>query len=285
MKKSLLVITTLILIASALSWAASQGSLTVSGVSLFALCAAVPFVLHWLMFVPAYVFQTEHYFDLTGSLSFLTAVAVALLLNPAPTPRAWILGAMISIWAIRLGSFLFFRIKKAGKDNRFTVMKTIFWRFLITWTLGGFWVLGTIAAGLAAMTSSNSVAFDWLSYLGVGVWILGFSIEVIADRQKTNFRASAENADRFISEGLWSRSRHPNYFGEIVIWLGIAIIALPVLSGWQYATLISPVFVALLLIKVSGVKLLEEIAEKRWGSDPDYKRYRDSTPVLIPKLF
>jgi steroid 5-alpha reductase family enzyme len=116
------------------------------------------------------------------------------------------------------------------------------------------------------------------------LWLAGFSIEVIADKQKTVFRANTENAGKFIRTGLWSISRHPNYFGEMMLWLGIAVIALPTLVGWQFATLISPIFVILLISKVSGVNLLEANANERWGSDSEYQKYVASTPVIVPFL-
>lgn len=110
--------------------------------------------------------------------------------------------------------------------------------------------------------------------------MIGFAIEVISDRQKSRFRE--ENKEGFITSGLWSWSRHPNYFGEIVLWLGIAIIALPTLSGWQWATMISPIFVIVLLTKISGVRMLEVSGKKRWGTDEGYQAYLASTSVLIP---
>jgi steroid 5-alpha reductase family enzyme len=198
--------------------------------------------------------------------------------------RSLVVCTLIAIWAIRLGSFLFMRVKKDGKDRRFDEIKTKFFRYMFTWTLGGAWVFITMAAGLAAITAVNQVALDVFFYVGVALWILGFGIEVIADRQKSLYRRNPDNKDKFITEGLWSVSRHPNYFGEIVLWVGITVIALPTLIGWQYVTLISPIFVALLLIKISGVKLLEESGLKRWGDDPSYIKYVASTPSLVPFL-
>ena len=118
---------------------------------------------------------------------------------------------------------------------------------------------------------------------GLALWVGGFLFEVVADRQKSAFRAKPENAQRFIRDGLWAWSRHPNYFGEIVLWCGIALMALPVLQGWQYATLISPLFVVLLLTKISGVRMLEARGRKQWGDDPDYQAYVRSTPMLLPR--
>ncbi|MGB0668603.1 MAG: DUF1295 domain-containing protein [Porticoccaceae bacterium] len=261
--------------------AGSQGSIQVEGLPLFFICGAIGFVLHWTIFIPSFAFQTEHYFDLTGSLSYVSTVLAAIYLNPNLDIRDLIICAMIVIWAVRLGSFLFWRIKKDGQDKRFVVMRTQFTWFLMTWTLGGLWVLVTMAAGLAAMTSDTSIPLGPLAYLGIALWLIGMLIEVVADNQKTRFRKAPENRDRFITTGLWAWSRHPNYFGEITLWLGLSLVALPVLSGWQLATLISPIFVYVLLTKVSGIPLLERMAKKKWGSDPEFLAYTESTPVLM----
>ena len=261
--------------------AGSQGSIQVEGLPLFFICGAIGFVLHWTIFIPSFAFQTEHYFDLTGSLSYISTVLAAIYLNPNLDIRDLIICAMIVIWAVRLGSFLFWRIKKDGQDKRFVVMRTQFTWFLMTWTLGGLWVLVTMAAGLAAMTSDTSIPLGPLAYLGITLWVAGMLIEVVADNQQTRFRKVPENRYRFITTGLWAWSRHPNYFGEITLWLGLSLVALPVLSGWQLATLISPIFVYVLLTKISGIPLLERMAKKKWGSDPEFIAYTESTPVLM----
>jgi len=270
-----------LLVGAGILLAGSQGSVNVFGMPLFLLCGIIGFALHWIVFLPSFAFKTEHYFDLTGSLSYIGTVIAAAYLNPNLDIRDLIICAMILIWAVRLGSFLFSRVKKAGQDIRFIVMKTKFFWFLMTWTLGGLWVLVTMAAGLAAMTSNATVALGPLSYLAICLWILGMAIEVIADQQKTRFRSDPENRDRFITTGLWAWSQHPNYFGEILLWLGLALLAVPVLSGWQLATLISPIFVYVLLTKISGIPLLDRLAKKKWGRDPEFVAYTEATPVLM----
>lgn len=282
MIKPLIGILVILAISSAIALAGSQSSIEAEGLPLFLICASVGFILHWVIFVPSFIFQTEHYFDLTGSISYISTIVVAYVFHPNMDTRSLVVCALIAIWAIRLGSFLFLRVKRDGKDRRFDEIKTKFFRYLFTWTLGGAWVFITMAAGLAVITSANQVALDGFFYAGVVLWILGFAIEVVADSQKSKFRKNSQNKGKFITVGLWSISRHPNYFGEIMLWLGIAMVALPTLVGWQYVTLISPIFVALLLIKVSGVKLLEESGMKRWGNDPAYKNYVASTPSLVP---
>jgi len=260
----------------------SQNSIMLNGYPLFAVCAAIGFLLHWIMFLPAYIYQTEHYFDLTGSISYLTVTIFAIINKPEQDFRAILLCLLIVFWAIRLGSFLLSRVKRDGKDNRFTIMKTKFWWFLMTWTIGGLWVLMTMAAALAAITSDLTLPFGEIAYIGLMLWIIGFSIEIIADKQKTLFRSKIENKDLFISHGLWKWSRHPNYLGEIILWFGIALIAYPVLSDWQLMTLISPIFVYILLTRVSGINILEGRANKKWGNNPEYISYKKLTPVLFP---
>ena len=98
----------------------------------------------------------------------------------------------------------------------------------------------TLAAALAAITTTERVASDTFTAIGLVVWVVGLGMEAIADAQKRRFRADPANKGRFIGRGLWSWSRHPNYFGEILLWVGVAIVALPVLRGWQWVTLISP---------------------------------------------
>jgi len=282
MLKPIIAIVVAVTLSMLIAIAGSNNSALFDGMPIFMLCASVGFVLHWLGFIPAYVFQTEHYFDLIGSISYVATVALAFLLVPSFDARGLVVATLICVWAIRLGSFLFIRVKKAGQDRRFTLIKTRFFRYLLTWTLGGTWVFITMAAGLAAMTSQTQAEIDAFFLFGVALWVVGFSIEVIADRQKTAFRNNPDNAEKFISSGLWSVSRHPNYFGEIILWIGIAVIALPVLAGWQWVTLVSPIFVSFLLLKVSGVPMLENNAESRWGNDPAFRKYKENTPTLIP---
>ncbi len=268
---------------AAVAVAGSVGGARWQGMPVLLLCAAVAFAIQWLAFVPAYLRQTERYYDLTGSATYLTVTALALLLTPSPGPVGWLIGACIVIWALRLGSFLFRRISRDGSDSRFDRIKPDPQRFLFTWSLQGLWVVMTAACGLAAITASSGAPMGLISWLGLLVWALGFAIEVIADNQKRQFRA-ANGSDRFIDTGLWAVSRHPNYFGEIMLWCGVALMALPVLSGWALLTMVSPVFVFVLLTRVSGIPMLENKGARRWGEDPDYQRYCRETPLLVPLL-
>ena len=283
-RKALAAIPVVVLLGAGLAWAGSQNGAAAGGIPVFTLAVAAAFIIQWLAFIPAYLRQTERFYDLTGSLTYIAVTVMLMLLTPGIDARGFLLAALVLVWAARLGSFLFRRISKAGKDDRFDEIKPSFVRFLSTWTMQGIWVAFTAAAAWVAMTSANRVGLDWFALIGVLVWIAGFGIEATADRQKGKFSADPANKGTFIHTGLWAKSRHPNYFGEILLWVGVAIIALPVLQGWQWVALISPVFVALLIIKVSGVPHLEKKADRKWGGQADYEEYKKNTPVLIPKL-
>ncbi|UCG41081.1 MAG: DUF1295 domain-containing protein [Acidimicrobiia bacterium] len=271
------------LLGALVAWAASDGSVTVGSVPVFAIVGALAFAVNWVAFIPANAAKTEHFYDLTGSITYLSVTIVALLLSDAPDLRAWIVAAMVVVWAVRLGSFLFRRVRKDGGDGRFDQIKLDPLRFFMTWTIQGLWVLFTAAAALAVITSGDRADLGWVAFVGIAVWVVGFVVEVVADRQKSAFRADPANKGKFIATGLWAWSRHPNYFGEITLWLGIAIIALPLLDGWRWVVLISPVFVWALITRVSGVPMLERRADEKWGGDEDYEAYKASTPVLMLK--
>ena len=271
-----------ILLAGLVAIGIDQGSVNISGISLIYFCCAFIFLAQWLVFIPSYIFETEHYFDLTGSLTYVSVTLLAILFTVDISLRDILLALFVWIWAFRLGSFLFVRVKKAGSDGRFDLMKKDFWWFLMTWTIQGLWVFLTLAMALAAITSESKMAIDIFAVVGTLIWIFGFSIEVVADQQKTNFKDNPDNKDKFITVGLWSWSRHPNYFGEMVLWIGIAVIAFPVLIGWQLVALISPIFVIFLLTRISGITMLESRGYKKWKDDPAYIDYLERTSVLVP---
>lgn len=286
-RNSLFILPILILVGWLVALAGSQGGATLGGVPVFAIAVGLAFVIQWLVFIPSYLLQTEKFFDLTGSITYISVIGVSVCYSRYSVDleaRSILLAALVIIWALRLGTFLFNRIQKAGKDGRFDDIKPSFIRFLTVWTVQGVWVTFTVAAALAAITTSNRKELDLFAIIGLLMWVFGFVIEVAADAQKSRFSANPDNKGKFIQTGLWSRSRHPNYFGEIVLWIGIAIIAFPMLQGWQLVALISPIFVTLLLTRFSGIPLLEKRADQKWGGQEEYESYKKRTPVLIPRL-
>ncbi|HET6352361.1 MAG TPA: DUF1295 domain-containing protein [Coriobacteriia bacterium] len=280
-KISILVV---VMIAVVLGAMGSVDGVTARGIPVFRLCIGLAFLINWLAFIPAWVMRTERFFDLTGAATYVTTISLALWLCQPVDVRGMLLWVLVVIWATRLGTYLFLRIRRAGKDERFDELKQSFWGYFNVWTVQGLWVSLTLAAALGAITSTHqgTAAIDPYMIAGVAVWAFGFAMEATADLQKSRFLKNPDNKGQFISGGLWSWSRHPNYFGEITLWVGIAIIALPTLQGWTYATLISPLFVFLLITRVSGVPLLEKKADKMWGGQPDYEKYTAGTSVLVP---
>lgn len=269
-------------VSSAIAWAGSQDGSALTETPTFYLAGLQAFSLNWLMFVPAYLNQTERYFDLTGSLTFLSLIVLGLTFQSSLGLRDVLLAVLVSIWAVRLGWFLAQRIHKDREDRRFTSLKPSFPLFLMTWTLQGMWVFVTISCALAAITGTHDNPIGWVGWCGMGLWMVGFSFEVVADNQKRAFRRDPRNRNMFITQGLWAWSRHPNYFGEILLWVGIALLALPELTGWQLATLVSPVFVFILLTRVSGIPMLQARADEKWGHLVNYQNYKSQTPILIP---
>ena len=243
------------------------------------------FCIQWISFIPAFIFQTEKFYDLTGSITYLTTVFTALYITDSGNISDYVIVSCVAIWAIRLGSFLFMRIHKAGEDRRFRDIKPNFTRFFMTWTLQGMWVSMCLLCVLTALSSYSGIIVNNIFYIGLMIFISGFIIEVLADHQKTVFRKNIDNKDKFISSGLWAYSRHPNYFGEILLWLGIAVMSFSSLEGFQYFTLISPIFVYILLVYISGIRMLENQANKKWGHLDSYKEYLKNTPRLFFRIF
>ena len=275
-----------VIISSAIAFAASTHSVAFAGWPVFAICVFVAFAIQWIAFVPSWVLHSEHFFDLTGGITYITVTILAVLLASTSTGqydgRALLIAALVLPWALRLSIFLFVRVRQAGSDQRFDKINRNFLQLLMTCTLQGMSVSVTLAAALAAMTSATREPLGIFALVGTLIWAVGFAIEVIADNQKTAFRKDPANAERFINTGLWRWSRHPNYFGEIVLWAGITVIAIPVLQGWQWVTLISPIFVIVLLTQISGIPMLERRADRRWGQEEEYRQYKASTSVLVP---
>lgn len=264
------------------AWFAGAGQQTFEGHTVLFTCTLIAFAVNWLAYVPSAIAQTEKYYDLTGSITYLTVIGAACWMSAPLDMRAIVVAAMVGIWALRLGSFLFARIGRDGHDSRFDRIKVNPARFLVAWTLQAVWVTFTAAAAIAVIAMAERAELGLWFWIGAAVWLTGFVIEVVADRQKSAFKSDPDNEGDFIDTGLWSWSQHPNYFGEIVLWLGIAIIAVPLLSGTDWLVMLSPIFVFLLLTGLSGIPMLDAKAKERWGDDPDYQEYRRKTSKLVP---
>lgn len=230
---------------------------------------------------------TEKFYDLTGSLTYISVLLYVYFTRATRSWRQTLIAVFALIWSARLGYFLFRRISRNnGVDERFTELKKNLLSFLVAWTLQGLWIFLTISGILIVYQQNDEYKLLKTNYLGIALWFFGFFFEVVADMQKTFFKANPENKDKWISTGLWSLCRHPNYFGEIVLWIGVALTSVQELKFCRrnLMLLISPAFVAFLLIFVSGIPILERKADLRFGNNEEYKEYKKNTPVLIPFL-
>ena len=263
-----------------------QDSVEFAGLPGLVVCALVAIGINWLGFIPASMKQTESFYDLVGSMTYLTVVALALVIatqSAELTLQGIITATMVAVWALRLGSFLYKRIHKAGRDPRFDDIKRSRSKFFFAWTAQGMWVFMTLFAVLISLTGSQPIdsSSDPVTLLGWVIWAAGFAIEVIADRQKSAFNAEPNNKGRWIDTGLWKTSQHPNYFGETLLWTGLFIAGIPSYTGLEWLACISPIFVCLLLTRGSGIPLLDERAMAKWGDDPEYLAYRERTSKFI----
>ena len=283
-----IVVISVLIITSFIVIAVDDNSVSLSDYSAVLYSAAICLGIQWLAWIPASLAKSERYYDLTGGLTYLTVVGFTLWAgsqSESPSARELIVSLLVVIWALRLSSFLYLRIHRTGKDGRFDRLKTSPIRFLVPWTIQGLWVFLTMIVVIVINSQAESTPeLGIWDAIGLLIWLLGFSIEVIADNQKSAFNANSENQGKWIDTGLWSYSRHPNYLGEIMLWTGIACFGISCFSGMERLAWISPIFIYLLLTKISGVPILDRRGLEKWGDQPEYHKYRDETPTLLPRL-
>ena len=282
--KNIIAITAFLICIVLINIAGQNIEIEIRGMNAFTFILIIAVLLQVFFFLPSFLLKTEKYYDLVGSLTYITTISLAYFSVENKTMIDSIIYFYVMVWASRLGIYLFRRVRNDGKDVRFEKAKRHFFWFLQYWMGQALWVSLTACAAIIAILSPEEDTLPVLAMVGMALWLSGFAIESISDYQKRVFRKENNPSEAFIHTGLWSRSRHPNYFGEITLWTGVAVIALNTLTGIEYITLISPVFVYILLTRMSGVNLLERIADERYGHLEEYQRYKSNTPVLVPKL-
>jgi steroid 5-alpha reductase family enzyme len=238
-------------------------------------------ILNLVGLLVAYKKQSDKLTDAAYSLSFLIVAIVALIEAKYRCTPFVIALVLVGIWASRLGYYLLKRVIKNKKDKRFDGIRNDLKRFGLFWVSQGLtaWILMLPILFL----STHSHKLGLLSLVGLIIWVFGFSLEALADYQKSKFKADKANKSKWIQEGIWHYSRHPNYFGEIMIWIGIYVICAGAISPVQIIiSLVSPIFITVLLVFVSGIPKLEESADKKWGNNPEYMAYKKRTSILIP---
>ena len=282
--KNIIAITFFLICIGLINVAGQNIEIEIRGMNAFTFILIIAVLLQIIFFIPSFLLKTEKYYDIVGSLTYIITISIAYFSVENKTMIDSIIYFYVMVWALRLGIYLFRRVRNDGKDVRFEKAKRHFFWFLQYWMGQALWVSLTACAAIIAILSPEEDTLPLLAMVGMALWLSGFAIESISDYQKRVFRKENNPSEAFIHTGLWARSRHPNYFGEITLWTGIAVIALNTLNGIEYVTLISPVFVYILLTRMSGVNLLERIADERYGHLEEYQRYKRNTPVLVPKL-
>ncbi|KAI8901545.1 hypothetical protein BC833DRAFT_614092 [Globomyces pollinis-pini] len=243
------------------------------------------FGIQFVFFVISAILKTERFYDLSGAITYISCVLVAMIYRPNDTingvinlsVRQLILGIMVLIWSSRLGIFLFMRVLK-HTDKRFDELKTNPVKFVIPWVLQVVWIYFTAFPVylIIGNPASSQAALGWSDIVGIVIWIFGFTVEAVADAQKTAFKNKYPKD--FITTGLWKYSRYANYFGEVTLWYGVWILsAAGIVEGWQWISVISPLFVTGLLVFGSGVALSEKGANERYGHREDFQVYKAKT--------
>ncbi len=240
----------------------------------------ITFIINTVFFIYAFIRKTDVVTDLSYSLSFLLVTSYMYFFHAEKGLVQTLLWLFVSLWAIRLGYYLLGRILKTKVDHRFDDKRNSFVRF------GSFWLLQAIAVWIILLPvtyllSQKDVVVQMpLLIIGSLIWLVGLVYEGVADAQKTNFKKN--NPQRLITTGLWRYSRHPNYFGEMLVWWGIMLVVVPYLRSLAYATVIGPLFITLLLLFVSGIPLLEQSWQERYGKEAYFQEYMKKTSLIIP---
>jgi steroid 5-alpha reductase family enzyme len=241
----------------------------------------ISLLIQFILFIPAYLFKTDKLTDLSYSLSFIVLSLFAFFSNSYSIIKLMLL-LMINFWGIRLGFYLFYRINKIGRDKRFDKIRIDFFKF------SGFWLLQAMSVFIILLNSLilfsknlSFISFNNLSIIGVIIWFIGLLIESVSDIQKFKFKKNNKNT--WTNTGLWKYSRHPNYFGEMLCWIGIFVFSIFYLD-FKYILLssISPILIIILLRFVTGIPTTEKRLDIKFKNNKSYKEYKQKTNLLLP---
>jgi len=250
-------------------------------VSAILLSFGIALAVNGAFFAVAAVRRTDVVTDLSYSLTF-AVLAIVLVFTGARDAVQLAAALFVLVWAVRLGGYLFRRILRMKVDHRFDGMRDQPLRFARFWLLQAITVAVVMLPVSYLLDQEDPPGFGAWSAVGAAVFVVGLVVEAVADAQKASFRAREENRGRFVTSGLWRYSRHPNYFGEMLVWWGLFAYVVPVLHGASYLVVVGPVFITLLLLFVSGIPLLERSADQKYGDDPSYRDYKRRTSLVIP---
>ncbi|KAB2001566.1 hypothetical protein ERO13_D11G003200v2 [Gossypium hirsutum] len=233
-------------------------------------------------FLIAAVFQFDKLTDFAGSTNFVIIALLTLVKKGSWHLRQVVLTAMIVIWSTRLALYLFFRILRWGEDKRYDRMRHNVGNLAVFFIFQGLWVWTVTLPVTVVNASDKDPSIQAEDIIGWIMWFLGTIVEILADKDKFSFKNSPESKGKWCEIGLWKYSRHPNYFGDILLTWGYFVASLPIIEGAEWLVLIGPVFLTLLLLFVSGLTILEKSGDKKFGNVEAYRVYKKRTSPLIP---
>lgn len=239
-------------------------------------------IIQLAFFLLAFIKKTDLFTDLSYGLTFIVLTLFLIFQQKQTQLPQMLLSLAILLWALRLINYLLIRIIVIKKDRRFDGVRENFFRFFLFWFFQGLSVWLIMLPAIFYLTLKVKIGFNLLIPIGLLIWFKGLVIETVADWQKFSFKLKPENKKKWIESGLWRYSRHPNYFGEIMCWWGLFIMVAPHLQGWQYLTIIGPLYITFLLLFVSGIPTLEKRYKQIYGKNKQYLKYKKQTSLLIP---
>jgi steroid 5-alpha reductase family enzyme len=249
--------------------------------SSLALAGLVIFWYMLLLFVVALIRRDNSVADPAWGPGFLVAALAVLWFNQPEGLRPVLVTVLVAIWAVRLSLHVILRNWGRGEDWRYARWRLVWGRW---WVLRSFVqvfllqgaLLLVVDAPVLFVNTHGGPALTWLDAAGGALWLIGFLFETVADAQLARFLKDPMNHGRVLRSGLWRYSRHPNYFGEVSQWWGLWLIALSVPGAW--VTIVGPVAITLLILKVSGIPLLES----RQSANPEFREYQKRTSAFFP---
>jgi len=247
-----------------------------------ALSCLVTFAWQMFFYILAAVFKVDKFTDLCYGSNFAALALLTFFLNGSYYPRQIFVTAAMTLWGIRLAGFLFYRILHIGHDKRFDGVRDNPIKFFI-WFLFQFVVIWIVSLPFLILNSKDSnVPLQANDYVGWALFVIALVCESVGDHQKFTYRNDPKNKDHWCDVGLWKFSRHPNYFGEVLVWWSIFMTCATQLVDWEWFAVSSPIFMTIIMLFLSGIPTTEKATDERFWKNPEYVKWKKRTPVLIP---